>query len=656
MGLERDEFHDTVLSLNPAYFHALMQGGVKDLGPNGLEFSTGYAVGGRFEHRDGKYGFIATDATTGLRIEDTGASDPTRSLNLTLFFAIAQMRSTDAYRLVSKRVAATDYELSWRGTGALFLTSTTSGSVTLAVPDRFYSTIAVSVVGGSRPRVYADGIYVGLMSGVFTPGLTGAATYLGSLGGGSKIYKPLQCALMFPSVLSDEQISDLHRLWLESAPIEPGAPKNPYFFLEAADELPIDATMSENFPMEFDSSGQVVGTQGASVGTRTGIITESPGAILPRALRASNDQDAVLEFSNPANILDGDAGAVECIITPDGVPGVLRYCLYSNANGTTYIAISSNRWAGQKGSPPVTITAPANSVRDQVPAHLILTWWSSGATLYLEFFLDGESLGTSSTTNLNDPAVLRIFHRTAGNGFSGRFDLFRTYSTRVTPADARTLYLQYATKPVILSPRFEHPVTLWDVTSGYAGPWLRGSGTWQYTDDGERRILDNRTAGYCTHPSAQAFGGWYFRIKKAGGSNTVFVIVGTVPAAWSDASQNGYLFNIASDETIRVWRVTAGGLASVCASAVGYLAADVEYEVFVSRSCEDATFSVYVRGGAYTSWALACSGTNSTHVSSQFVVAELDAGDTLSDVIFFPMGGTIDPTAGDLDDVFEEAA
>jgi hypothetical protein len=210
-----------------------------------------------------------------------------------------------------------------------------------------------------------------------------------------------------------------------------------------------------------------------------------------------------------------------------------------------------------------------------------------------------------------DTGIAYLLDRsTDGRELKGMVSDFQIYNRYLTQAEADSIYQRSALRAKRLAHRTEHPVTLADQTSGFVGPWEVGSGTWAYDDDGSRRRLVNVTDGWATVPADQAFGVAVF----------------------------------GSTEAFGVFRITNGASANVVFNtAGGYFDIGVEYEVFIARRVEDSRWAGYIRGGAYTSWTLVSTGTDATHTTSRFIVADLDADDTLSDVIFFPYGSGLTP-------------
>ena len=120
-------------------------------------------------------------------------------------------------------------------------------------------------------------------------------------------------------------------------------------------------------------------------------------------------------------------------------------------------------------------------------------------------------------------------------------------------------------------------------------------------------------------------------------------------AAYNLALQNGYAIDIgyiAPNLSFYLFRITGGAAAAlITSSAVGALTVGVEYEFYMTRRARDGLFSVWVRGGAYTTWTtLAVSAADVTYSTSVSQNVNVNNGDFISDVTLIPGGGTLLPT------------
>jgi hypothetical protein len=233
-------------------------------------------------------------------------------------------------------------------------------------------------------------------------------------------------------------------------------------------------------------------------------------------------------------------------------------------------------------------------------------------------------------------SVLRPLDGTLGH--------MKFHGSVLTDDEARVEYLQHATRAIELAPRRAYPVTLVDVAAGRVGPWDRISGTWSYRDDGERRQLANVVAGACAAPSDQAYGAWYGRLSKSVGALDAFFFqfIASAKEIFNHATQNGYMIAIQADGSLRLYVITAGAFALFAFTAAGYIVGDTKYEFLLTRNYV-GYFTLWVRGGVYTTWTTATTGTDNTHTTSRFVCPNFDPTDELSDVVFYPLGDTLDP-------------
>jgi hypothetical protein len=653
MGLEITDFYDLALSLSPGLLHAYSFGHTQDLSGNGI-VST---VGGVPVWDALNIGYALQFRAGGLNLGDPASCRATTALSLMAFGNFARLEP-DNGRIIAKRngaaAATCDYDFYLTNTPNINLFDGVTTS-TLAYDYRDDRSLALTVVDGAAPNFYGDGVPVGIGGNVIDVDDDGNTLRIGEReGNNDNLINPVDCILIYPDIiLTGEQISDLHRLWIMGAKVGRADPKNPVFFLMNAPD-DIAGTMSENFPMELDGDNESKGVLGASVWTVVEPVVGAPGFVNGRSLAGQHARDSRLDASNPATLINIDAGSIEVIATllNDANTG---YIVVSDANDRTrlyYAAGAAQEWRWQKGNPPANVNAPVNSARVGCPVHLLGTWWNDAGTRRMEFFLDGESIGTNTFLDTTIPTYLRVFYVAAANSFDGKVHLARTYSTRITPADARLLYLQYAVKPTILSPRYEYPISLLSVAAGgKIGPWDWIAGSFQWIDDGVRRAIEGTGNSTAVYPSTQVYGGWHARMEKPDAGRVHFAFLLSSRALLNDASQNGYELEIDANESVRLRNIRNGGIvANIVLTGAGYVAVDTEYQFYVSRRVEDALFSVYIRGGIYVAWTLVGTGIDAEHtVSNYTAMSSVISTSRMSDVIYFPLGGTIDPTAGDLD-------
>jgi hypothetical protein len=81
---------------------------------------------------------------------------------------------------------------------------------------------------------------------------------------------------------------------------------------------------------------------------------------------------------------------------------------------------------------------------------------------------------------------------------------------------------------------------------------------------------------------------------------------------------------------------------NVIVTGAGYIAEDTWYEIFHSRN-DNGLFSLWIRGGTYTSWESVGTGTDTAHTTSNHMIQDIDTNDEFSHLIRFPYGMNLTP-------------
>jgi len=634
-------FIDYALSLNPGLFHAYVLGHLLDLSSHGVVTT----VVGTPSWRRTKHGHaIGAQGAGNLNLGDPASCRATTHLTILAFGDFARLE-TDG-RIVSKRSGATaatcDYDFYLGNTPHVVLHDGVAVS-TLNADYRGSKSVSVRVADGAVPSFFFGGVLAGVGGAVVDVDDDGNALYVAAReGGANRLIAPLSALLIYVDLaLTDEQISDLHRLFMEDARGVPSAPlrtislpprdlNNAALYLAGAKNAlgnvvdysgnGLDATVTGRVGEEREqvSGARVQHFHGAG----RGIVTAPANALLTGHTGQT--------FSGLARV-DGDGETNEGRVFSFDDAGAVRAELVTrNANDLRF----SRMFADGQADWDIAVR-PANKLpyfimvyHDGDPTHLPVGWANGRAITF--------AVSTGRTGALTDDtgAILKIGNRNAvDRTLAGTVGRFKLHGAALAANEARTEYLQHGTHSTELAPRRAYPVTLANVAAGRVGPWDRISGTWSYRDDGTRRQLVNVVAGACCVPSVQAYGAWYFRLKKVGAA-AVFeaMTLASARAVRGAATQNGYALRVLANESVVLDRITGGAVANtVLTSVAGYLAPDTEYEVMVTRTY-DGYFVLWLRGDAYADWTLVGSGTDNTHTTSNFMVADLDVGDELSEV------------------------
>lgn len=268
--------------------------------------------------------------------------------------------------------------------------------------------------------------------------------------------------------------------------------------------------------------------------------------------------------------------------------------------------------------------------------------------------VNGEALtmavvaGMAGTQANDAGGIARIGNNQAlTRGFDGVIYEATLIPTSISAAQRRAEYLQKALRVVELAPREARPETMGAPSSVQSGPWLVGSGSFSWEDDGTRRRNVNAVDGWAFTHSAQAYGAWYLRAMKAGAGNAVaYLFVASSRQSRSGATQVGYELTLASTEAVQIRRRNNGVVATtIINSGIDYIVVGVEYEFFITRRSSDGLFGLWIRGGIYNTWTLVGNGSNTVVTESNYMVDDMDTADELSDVLLYPEGYSLDPTS-----------
>ena len=644
------DFLDYALSLNPGLFHAYVQGHLHDLSGHGVA-STFVGTPRWMRSRHGH--LLHAGAAGNLQLGDPASCRAATHLVIMAFGDFAQLEANG--RIVAKRsgaLAATcDYDLFLTSTPAISLFDGVTTS-TLNIDYRGAFSIAARVADGIVPSFFVDGVWVGVGSAVLDVDDDGNTLYvLGREGGADRLQASLGALLIFvDTAITEEQISDLHRLYIEDARGVPTAPartisfpkrdlNNALLYLAGSKNAAGDVVDYSGNGLDAAVTGRV-GEQrehvsGAQVqrfhGAGQGVVTVPASALLTG--HVGQTYSGLVRIDG-----DGEAGGGRILSTDIG--GVVNTELLTrNANDLRF----SRLYADGQADWDVAVR-PDNGL----PYHLVAR--HDGDPTHLPTgLINGRAMAFAVSTGRTGALTSDVG---ADTKFGNRDALDRTlngvvssaklHGAALTDEQARAEYLQHATRAIELAPRRAYPVTLANVTAGRVGPWDRISGTWSYWDDGTRRQLVNVAGGICAVPSDQAYGARYMRISKADSSGDYFMCVASCRGAPNLATQSGYFLYLHSTEAVQFYRVTNGVSTYLFGTGVGFISANIEYEFMITRTL-DGYFVIWIRGGTFTTWTEILNGIDNTHTISRFMVVGFDAGSYISDVIYYPLGDTLDP-------------
>jgi len=575
----------------------------------------------------------------------------------TLFLSavgLEQSPTTDSY-LIAKRSSGT-VDWIWRfltGPDRIVVVSNVTSSLAATVTG--CQDLAVTIQNGARPLFYCDGSFIGegdqavaIAAGVQDLYVGGRYTGINALDA------DIQGVAMFP-VLTDLQIAQLHRaftrLRLGRGPLRfrrlPGEDLNNASLHIAGDRL-----AGGNFPELINGyngvpQGQFTvpeGPTGERVpgfgGQGAGAVVHPPAAVFPT--------EVLTTWMFPVHVRStGEAGAGRLIeANGGGAANDLQVRLSGAINGDYLVNFTDGKaqwqWAMPAGAPYdciVTIRHDRTNGtnlprvwvdREEVTVNVI-TGRSGNLSINAAYDLMIGNTGVLNRTADSDIGPVKFWNRL------------------LTDAEREQELVQLSNRPQYLTRRFRQPVSLAAVAANaQAGPWEILAGTFEWTDDGERRKLECVTAGDALATlGTKAYGAWYFRMKKAlDGSTTIFGFICSSREDINGGTQDGYSLSFSSTERVVGQRRDNGAPTSLpgLVTDVNFIALGVEYEVFIRRRSTDSTIQVWVRGGIYVSWTSIGTRADSTYVDSDFITFNADPGDTIGDVMFFELGAALEPT------------
>ena len=147
--------------------------------------------------------------------------------------------------------------------------------------------------------------------------------------------------------------------------------------------------------------------------------------------------------------------------------------------------------------------------------------------------------------------------------------------------------------------------------------------------------LVNTGAGIAYINQDKAYGTWEFDVNKGADGNTVKVhFIETE----TDGSESGYAIRFSNDK--RIYLRVAGEPYNLFYTAASYILINTDYRIKVTRSLA-GVFTVYIKGGTFgwDDWTTVVAGgggsnpvTNNDYTTSNYLVADLDNGDTISNL------------------------
>lgn len=512
---------------------------------------------------------------------------------------------------------------------------------------------------GGIPQLFVDGAYRVNGSGTLSPTADDAPIVIGNqyTYGAPSLWNQYGAFLLFNDAIlgraiTDQEISELHDAWERIGSV---------FQPKRTISLPRKATDIVATPPLLHLAGERNGANllldlsgNGRNGTISGRVTQTKG---PCCTRHSGHG-----AGNPLV-----AAAADTNLYPDSFTLELRYiarsrgesnqgCLWSVSDGGTtrsrLFLGAANVWWYEVAYAGSTARWTFAAGPYSLPHELTIKHARSLGTAPT-VTLDGETLtvteavaASGALTAAAAPVVNRLNTAALDSDFDGDLLDEKEWGSLLTDAECRALYVDHALSDVRrLANRTDYPVSVANVTAvGKVGPWKWRLGTLNWSDDGTRRRLLGAATSEASAPSAQLYGAWYLRGKKGTDAGVVHLPIAAVAEA-AVASFNGYVLTLGADESVVLNRIAAGTPAAVVSSAAAAIVVGTEYEFFVTHRARDGLWTVWIRGGAYTTWtSLGTPAVNTAHSSSTFLIAQMDNGGYVADFTMIPNGHSLLPT------------
>jgi len=275
--------------------------------------------------------------------------------------------------------------------------------------------------------------------------------------------------------------------------------------------------------------------------------------------------------------------------------------------------------------------------------HIVFTYDADSASNDPIIYINGQSVPITEdstptgTRNTDVGDDLFIGNNTAETAtFDGAIDQPQLWDTILTAAQATQLYAQGQKKLDLNFTGEDWNVSVSNVTANFLENtgFEITSGTWQVDDSSAGKQITCVGTGIISTPSQQAFGTWEFELSKDAASNPLIGFV--MDSVQAGNAALGYQMTVTVDEAIFLRRITGGGSTTIFSTATGVLATDEFVRVVITRDAS-GTFEIFVNETSIDT------GGDTAYVDSSFLVLQLDSGDAIRNIKFWPT--VRDPTA-----------
>ena len=522
---------------------------------------------------------------------------------------------------------------------------TTAGSKTLGC-----------IFGNSEaPNFYIDGLLVGTSASTNAITVDDASLTVGNLytkSGDQEMRNPMSGALIWNVQLTASEMAQAHEWVMEQ--VTPTHPKQNFYF------------GSQVNPQEPNLTAAWDGTKGS--GKVVDLVAGSNNLTINGAGHTTKyGLDGWL--FNGAETLTGTSidmssgGTVEVVFELDDVSGTQTIFESTLASGNRFgiVVHATDLRSGALSGGSYYKSTGASTLNAGQLYHAVCSFDGSTTTVLA---LNGVNQTSTATPSITATDRLTIGASNADSQFfNGKIFFVKRYSDAKTAAWAAVRYQDLMQRlPVFIDTLQDANVSV-ATEGGAKGNYLSNT-AWKFGDTSARykvssqsvfnnpyaKVIECTTAGVLYQESLQAYGTWEFALNKAATTTPYILFVADVIGIYSATNQDQYSIAVNGDELVALGkRPNAGPPSNLCTTATGYVSESTWYKFRVTRSYA-GSFSVYILGGAFTSWTLVDvtggSGTNpvtdTAITASKYCVLDLDAGDKVTDFKFYH--GVLDPT------------
>jgi len=260
----------------------------------------------------------------------------------------------------------------------------------------------------------------------------------------------------------------------------------------------------------------------------------------------------------------------------------------------------------------------------------------------INIYINGQDVTNGSFTATNNLDVLESFIQKTGipdRILNGSCKFVKVYNRARTLAEHQSDYNKIARQVVFNSDGTNGNADGKIYTAGMIMPndWQVQSGSIKVSEDGTQKWLEQVTDGVTAVSSNSAYGTWEFDIYKKDDDMYLSIITDSVNIA---PNFNGYLLLLYRDEQIRLYKCD-GNYNILFQTTNSYISLNTKYRIKITRSIS-GVFTAYIKGGSFgDTYTLidptGGSGTNpvtdNTYTTSNYIVADLDAGDKIKDIV-----------------------